>query len=891
MSKQDQPEDHITDPRLLDTDDDTPMLDSEPALQLNKSKRKVSTADDGPPLKKLRKIKKNSAASLSQPEPHMDQSSPRKKVKKLRKSEPPQPQPQSSPSDTDTPPVNWQFSPLRNERKNNRSVTSVAPLPGQSTEKTGRSDSKTLLPKSQSETSSLNAEAIALEDSRPLKKAKKDKSKFIPPIDHSSTKDRDTSRLPSRISRSVIQNRDEALVEATPSQKQQKRRKSDPALTQVSSNEDPRLRNPSPPKTVPKVAKRPKKTSIITPMPYSNEITPDRTPISRTPDKIALAAEEPNMDAPTFTPVNNTVRPSSLLQALKARRAAELNNSIDPSSLDRTSEPTRQELERETLPSNPDVPTSAQKTPFSPRVLASSSKSKSKKSRKSKKQQREQHDLSLGDAMEIEEAQPAELQKPDHSQPERDVENAMETERAADIKPTQDVVEEVRETPEPERAQDHATPKSVRNTAEHRRRVTRKATHEEQNGRASHGSDLIGAAKELASVRELSHPPDVRTEGPFSDDEAEIIRRAIANYKRKHRLDIDGLVNVIQASRPYRSGVESRQERASRLDQEKVLQDIATDFWIEIFQALPDRKKPSVRKAIRAKYHNNKGHGNWDEEDDERLRELYEAYGSQWTVIAEQMGNRDDISCRHRWNNYLHPGEQRNTERWTEEEETKLRRAVRDATDRSRQEVNWTDVSAAMGTRSRVQIAQKWKKMMKREFSDPNTMMDAQPRGRKSRKPKSRVQPRQYDDAAKDRPRPQPDTVLHSVETPAPDNTKVRTIGAELMRAGDKVDLMESVMNNGRPARIEDIEWDKVANNLRLSRWSATDCKDGFRQLLAYAGPQASFPEALSALDVLMSEVTGQDREQIYDRGEDDEELSSQKIKSSEFVAASDDEE
>jgi hypothetical protein len=885
--KQERPQNYMSDPRLLDTEDDPPMVESEPVSPPKKNKRKVDTVDNGPPAKKLKKIKRKSATSLSKPEPYVEDNSHLKKMKRLRKSAPPQPRPPSSAGDTDTSAVNWQFSPLRSER-NKRKSRPIVPLPGESTEaptreirrpsindvpskttKTRKSESKVPLAKIQREKSSQNADVIVVGDSPPPEKAKKDKTKIIPSVDHLSTQDRDKFKVPPPISRPSTQNCDKRPVEDSASGKEQKRRRSDPSLTHASPNEDAKLRNPSPPKSVPKAAKRPKKRSIITPAPYSNGIPPDRMSIPTPPIMRALAAEKMEKNLPTFTPLSDTVRPSSLLKVLKDRRAAELDEAKEPVPPQDANEPVpldegiplvfnepgsslpyvydqllpfadpelhspiQQDIDQEP-PSKQDLPTSAQKAPMS-------SKNKPKKSRESKKQQQQ----AFEDTMEIDETQPVDVQKLDRSQPEQNVQNGMETEHAADDELMEDVVEIVRGTLEPELAQDHAT----------------------QIGHASH---LIGAAKELASVRKVSQPPDLRNEGPFSNDEAEIIRRAIANYKRRYRLDIDGLVDVIQASRSYRSGAESRRERASRLDQEKILQNTAADFWIEVFQALPDRKKPSVRKAVRARYHNNKGHGNWDEEEDHRLIELYEEYGGQWTVIAEQMGNRDDVGCRLRWNNYLQHGEERNTKNWTEEEETRLRQAVNDATDRSLRDINWTNVSAAMGSRSRLQIAQKWKQMLKRDATAANATDQAPSKRRKSKKPKLQ-KPQPYDNVAEGTPQLQSNTVFHSVEIPKPDNTKLRTIGAELMRAGDKVDLMESVVNNGRPARFEDIDWDKVANGLRFCRWSATDCEEGFRQLLTYAGAQVNFPEALSTLDVLISEVTEKDREQMYDRGEDDE--------------------
>jgi hypothetical protein len=896
-SNKEHPQNYMSNPRLLDVDDDTPMAGPKSLSQSKKSKRKVDTMDYGPPPK-LKKIKRNSATPLSQPEPHTEDSTPPRKLKRLRKSEPPQPQPRSSSSDTGTPAVNWQFSPLRSERKKNRKSRSNVSLAGESTEKT-----KPTAPRLRSAVpfpqGVVDLPKTVVVDNPPPEKLKKDKTGIIPSIDRLPTQDRDSFREPPSIPRSSTQKRDKTLVEDSPSKKEHNRRKSDPSLTKVSSNEVSELRNPSPPKSVPKATKWPKKRYIITPVPYPNGIAPDRTPIATTPRTRALAAGKIEKNLPNSTPLSNTVRPSSLLQALKDRRAAELSEDKDPMPLQDASESAPSNNANKPTSLNIGVPlvfdepalsphsvydqplliadpelhspvqhdpsqelsTPNQDIPISPQILPSSSRKKPRRSQRSKKQQQQ----SFEDAMEIEEAQPADVQRPDRSQPEQNVQNGIEAEHAADDEPTEDIVEVVRETPESELVQGRAT-------------------------RAGHASGLVGAAKELASVHKVSQPPDLRNEGPFSDDETELIRQAIANYKRIHRLDIEGLVNVVQASRSYRSGGESRHERASRLDQEKILQDTAADFWIEVFQALPDRKKPSVRKAVRAKYHNNKGHGNWDEEEDQRLRGLYEEYGAQWTVIAEQMRNRDDGSCRLRWNNYLQHGEKRNTEQWNEEEETKLRQAVKDATDSSRQEIDWTTVSAAMGTRSRVQIAQKWKKLLKRDATATNATNQALPKRRKSKKPKLQDQSRSYDNAVKDTSQPQPDTIFHSVEIPKPDNTKLRTIGAELMRAGDKVDLMESVVSKGRPIRFEDIDWDNVANGLRFCRWSAADCEEGFRQLLTYAGAQASFPEALSALDVLISEVTEKDREQIYDRGEDDEH-SSKKRKSNKLVTASSDEE
>ncbi|KAF2792215.1 hypothetical protein K505DRAFT_247154, partial [Melanomma pulvis-pyrius CBS 109.77] len=74
-------------------------------------------------------------------------------------------------------------------------------------------------------------------------------------------------------------------------------------------------------------------------------------------------------------------------------------------------------------------------------------------------------------------------------------------------------------------------------------------------------------------------------------------------------------------------------------------------FWKELCEHLPDRNKAAIRKTVRAKYHANKGGGGWEQEEDQMLKELYEEYPNQWTVIAQQLSNRDAQSCALRWKN------------------------------------------------------------------------------------------------------------------------------------------------------------------------------------------------------------------------------------------------
>ncbi|KAF2703148.1 hypothetical protein K504DRAFT_364813, partial [Pleomassaria siparia CBS 279.74] len=98
--------------------------------------------------------------------------------------------------------------------------------------------------------------------------------------------------------------------------------------------------------------------------------------------------------------------------------------------------------------------------------------------------------------------------------------------------------------------------------------------------------------------------------------------------------------------------------------------------WTEIAAVLPNRSRKSIKHAVQAKYHSNKGGGGWTEEEDKKLKEVYDEYPNQWTLIAERMGNRDARSCQARWIDYGQLGLKRVTQKWSSEEEQKLRQAV-----------------------------------------------------------------------------------------------------------------------------------------------------------------------------------------------------------------------
>ncbi|OWB65682.1 hypothetical protein B5S30_g1010 [[Candida] boidinii] len=195
-------------------------------------------------------------------------------------------------------------------------------------------------------------------------------------------------------------------------------------------------------------------------------------------------------------------------------------------------------------------------------------------------------------------------------------------------------------------------------------------------------------------------------------------------------------------------------------------------FWESIQKVLPKRTRASIYKHVRRAYHVFKARGKWTEEEDKKLAELGELYQSQWKKIGLEM-ERMPEDCRDRWRNYVKCGQNRATNKWTEDEEDKLREVVSllvkenseilgkrdDEEDYEEEEemgqgddadvdhdvdaimknektngdkvkrkkkknnynigeslINWTIVSERMGgTRSRIQCRYKWNKLLKRE--------------------------------------------------------------------------------------------------------------------------------------------------------------------------------
>lgn len=139
------------------------------------------------------------------------------------------------------------------------------------------------------------------------------------------------------------------------------------------------------------------------------------------------------------------------------------------------------------------------------------------------------------------------------------------------------------------------------------------------------------------------------------------------------------------------------------------------NFWDSVAAVLPHRTRSSVYKHVRRAYHVFKVRGKWTPQEDNQLSQLVELKGAQWRQIGIMMGRMPE-DCRDRWRNYVICGTQRQQNKWTVDEEGKLRHVVHQILEENpNTDINWTLVSQKMGgARSRIQCRYKWNKINKR---------------------------------------------------------------------------------------------------------------------------------------------------------------------------------
>ncbi|KAH8727914.1 hypothetical protein GQ44DRAFT_703189 [Phaeosphaeriaceae sp. PMI808] len=282
-------------------------------------------------------------------------------------------------------------------------------------------------------------------------------------------------------------------------------------------------------------------------------------------------------------------------------------------------------------------------------------------------------------------------------------------------------------------------------------------------------TSITAAERALNTVRDVHHPPDLRDSGAYTEDEDELIRRAIRDYQERKGLDTDDLVDIIQWSE-LRLPSSITGPNSTPHGKDDQAEEESRELWEEVKQVNPNRPLPGLKTHVRSQYHAFKS-GQWTEEEEEDLKRLVQLYPGRWKLISQVMGNRSLLDVYNRWKDYGQYGESRNTSRWSKDEEELLMRAVTIVVQRDEDyradkgapslavyantDINWPQVCVEMGNiRSRLQCTVKWAAMKKRDPSvtvqpvykrgrtpDPNQVVQPTPRKHKLLQSRGRPTP------------------------------------------------------------------------------------------------------------------------------------------------------
>ncbi|GMM38753.1 Nsi1 protein [Saccharomycopsis crataegensis] len=193
----------------------------------------------------------------------------------------------------------------------------------------------------------------------------------------------------------------------------------------------------------------------------------------------------------------------------------------------------------------------------------------------------------------------------------------------------------------------------------------------------------------------------------FSKEEHEAIQKFIQAYCQIHKMTEEDICKRVWSNNRVKD-----------------------NFWDSLQKVLPHRTRASVYKHVRRAYHIFSVRGKWTPEEDAQLGALAKDKEGQWKAIGEIMGRMPE-DCRDRWRNYVKCGASRAQNKWSPDEEDKLKSIIHEIFQNNPQSpvINWTVVSEKMGgLRSRIQCRYKWNKLLKRQATVRASQMDAEDR-------------------------------------------------------------------------------------------------------------------------------------------------------------------
>jgi hypothetical protein len=236
----------------------------------------------------------------------------------------------------------------------------------------------------------------------------------------------------------------------------------------------------------------------------------------------------------------------------------------------------------------------------------------------------------------------------------------------------------------------------------------------------------------VKSKKKTSVKSQAKTKTPKTPNSGSKTPRAHATSVSKGRVSKDDMELISDAVEAYRELHDLTEFEINELIHKDANSQGA--LWEHLCAEVPDMPRRSVQNTCRRKFHN-LNRGPFTQEDDEELKFLHQKYPGKWKQIGEEM-NRFPEDARDRWRNYLVCGDNMRKDVWDKEEEEKLKRVVLEYVDYRRKMdrhdndprtalandnalIDWPTISKNMNhTRSRLQCANKWRKIKAREESD-----------------------------------------------------------------------------------------------------------------------------------------------------------------------------
>ena len=357
-------------------------------------------------------------------------------------------------------------------------------------------------------------------------------------------------------------------------------------------------------------------------------------------------------------------------------------------------------------------------------------------------------------------------------------------------------------------------------------------------------------SRELQRSSSISED-EPRQGGPFTGAETSKLEDYRENYCENHGVSLWHFNELVQA----------RQR-----DKPK-----APDMWQGMYEILPYRKRVSIQRFCRRRFHNFEVRGTWTAEDDELLKQAVEEKGKSWVAVGQIM-NRFPEDVRDRYRNYLVNAEHRNKEHWSDAEIRNLVRAVLDCIQCMQHErmraweasyegrdlpevppkfdqneedsklINWQSVSDRMhGTRSRLQCSFKWSHLKDKDKRRFLKEIRASKRGREIKEVEK--------------------------ETKNPWRAVKAMRKAQLMRPGDKHELLLA-LSTCTALDEDNIPWKSLGNEEFRARWTGPEKKAAWQMMKEKSSrvDQDDYQEAVNLL-LTMQMYEDQNLDEKWDPG------------------------